>query len=74
MADCGHSACADCWKNWLNRSNTCPGCRQHTEMKSLAKMVFEKRAGAGAPSLTQICASEDEGDNSSNEELDLVAN
>mmetsp|Transcript_3222 Transcript_3222/g.5622 ORF Transcript_3222/g.5622 Transcript_3222/m.5622 type:complete len:213 (-) Transcript_3222:14-652(-) len=73
MAECHHSACFDCWKSWLKRQKTCPTCRAHTTMKDLSKLVFAKETGAGAPSLTQICASEDEGD-SDNEELEIIAN
>jgi hypothetical protein len=37
-------------------------------MKDLSKLIFTKESGA--PSLTQICASEDEG--SDEEELEIV--
>ena len=73
MAECHHSACFDCWKSWLKRQKTCPTCRAHTTMKDLSKLVFAKETGAGAPSLTQICASEDE-EESDNEELEIIAN
>ncbi|KAL7540470.1 hypothetical protein ACHAXR_010584 [Thalassiosira sp. AJA248-18] len=73
MAECHHSACISCWRSWLQRQNTCPVCRAPTQMKDLAKLVFAKDTGGGAPSLTQICASEDE-EESDNEELEIVAN
>jgi hypothetical protein len=40
-------------------------------MKDLSKLVFSSETGVGAPTLTQICASdnEEEGDD---EELDIV--
>jgi len=69
---CHHSACFNCWKSWLKRQNTCPTCRAPTTMKDLSKLVFAKETGAGAPSLTQICADED--DSSDNEELEIIAN
>lgn len=37
LAECGHSACALCWKNWLNKSNTCHQCRAITSYSSLSK-------------------------------------
>lgn len=65
MADCGHTACADCWKVWLKRSRTCPTCRKHTTMDSLATMVFEK-VGVDSSSLTQLCESD------SDDELEIT--
>ena len=58
-------------------STTCPTCRVPTEKESLAIMVFEKAAGAGAPSMSQICAptndcDDDAEDQSSDEELEIV--
>jgi len=58
LAECGHSACAVCWKNWLNKSNTCHQCRAITSYSSLSKMVFTN----SVPTLTQICAEEEESD------------
>ena len=40
-------------------------------MKNLAKMVFEKEAGSGAPTLTQIC--ENSSSDDEDEELEIVA-
>ena len=75
MAECNHSACFACWKSWLKRQNTCPTCRAPTQMKDLAKLVFAKDTGVGAPTLTQICASDDEEeDESDDEELEIIAN
>lgn len=71
LADCGHSACLGCWKKWLEKNNTCPKCRKETTMKNLAKMVFEKEAGSGAPTLTQIC--ENSSSDDEDEELEIVA-
>ena len=63
LAECGHSACALCWKNWLNKSNTCHKCRAITSYSSLSKMVFTKKTDTGSmPTLTQICAEEEESD------------
>jgi len=61
MADCGHTACTDCWKVWLKRSRTCPTCRKQTTMDSLATMVFEK-VGVDPSSLTQLCKSDSDDD------------
>jgi len=42
-------------------------------MKDLAKLVFAKdKSASTAPTLTQICASDDE--ESDNDELEIVAN
>jgi len=75
MADCGHTACSSCWLKWLAKSATCPTCRQPTEKSSLARMVFEKKPGAGAPSMSQLCppGNGEEDDPSSDEELKIVA-
>mmetsp|Transcript_20364 Transcript_20364/g.25879 ORF Transcript_20364/g.25879 Transcript_20364/m.25879 type:complete len:119 (-) Transcript_20364:217-573(-) len=69
MADCGHSACFECWVQWLNRSGTCPICRVATTKESLSRMVF---AGANVPTLSQMCASDD--DESEEEALEIVKN
>eukprot|EP00978_Attheya_sp_CCMP212_P014617 scaffold37345_cov53-Attheya_sp.AAC.1 len=76
MADCGHSACLQCWLKWLGKAGTCPVCRASTSKGKLSRMVFEKKPGAGVPTMSQICASsdEDQGDGeSSDEELELVS-
>ena len=74
MADCGHTACSSCWLKWLAKSSCCPTCRQPTEKSSLAHVVFEKKPGAGAPSLSQLCAPNNGQDEevSSDEELEIV--
>lgn len=41
-------------------------------MKNLAKMVFEKEAGSGAPTLTQICEDSSD-DDDDEEELEIIA-
>ena len=71
MGDCGHTACLDCWTQWLSRSNTCPVCRKSTTKDSLSRLVFEEVAGSGAPSLTQMCANDDDSSNSDNE-LEII--
>jgi len=60
MAECNHFSCLNCWVDWLKRSQTCPTCRQKTNKNCLSRVVFETEAGAGAPSLTQMCESDDE--------------
>jgi len=60
MAECNHFSCQECWKNWLTRSNTCPTCRKPTNKGNLSRVVFEQAVGAGAPSLTQMCATSDD--------------
>jgi hypothetical protein len=40
-----------------------------TTIKNLAKMVFEKEVGSGAPTLTQICENSSDDD----EELEIIA-
>jgi len=72
ISPCNHSACFNCWKSWLKRQNTCFTCRAHTTMKDLSKLVFAKGTSASAPTLTQICASDDE-EESDDEELEIVA-
>jgi hypothetical protein len=67
MSECRHSACMSCWKDWLSRQPTCPQCRKHTELKTLAKMVFATD-GKMDGGFTQICESE-----SDNDELEIVA-
>ena len=68
---CRHSACFNCWRTWLQRSSTCPTCRAPTTMKDLSKLVFTSETGEAAPTLTQICASDDEAE-SDDEELEIV--
>ena len=41
-------------------------------MKDLSKLVFSSEIGVGAPTLTQICASDNEEEESDDEELDIV--
>lgn len=62
VADCGHSACLGCWIRWLDKAGTCPICRAPTTKENLARMVFEREAGAGAPTLSQMCPSDGDGD------------
>lgn len=61
----------NCWKDWLARKNTCFQCREHTEMKTLSKMVFTNSGCDGVidnASFTQYCESD-----SDNEELEIIA-
>ncbi len=75
MGDCGHSACANCWSEWLKRSKTCPVCRQKTDKENLSRMIFERRVNSGALSFTQMCASDDDAsadDASAEDELEVM--
>ena len=67
MAPCHHYACKKCWYHWLRRpqGNTCPVCREPTEKSKLSQVVFEKEAGAGVPTLSQICLNEFSSENDS---------
>lgn len=67
VALCGHSACTKCWKVWLGRQNTCPHCRKHVEIKTLAKMIFKDTNGNEG--FTQMC----ESDSDEIDELEIVA-
>jgi len=60
MANCGHVACIKCWDEWLIRSPTCPTCREKTLKKDLTKIAYEDESSVGVPTLTQICASDEE--------------
>lgn len=59
----------NCWKDWLSRQSTCPHCREHTEMKTLAKMVFTNDDEDKSEGFTQICQSESDG---SEDELEFI--
>lgn len=68
-------ACSNCWMKWLAKSLTCPTCRVPTATESLARLVFEQKPGAGAPSLSQLCPlnnGQEDDDVSSDEELEIV--
>lgn len=66
LADCGHSACLSCWLKWFKKSTSstgsCPVCRKPTSTDSLARMVFEKDAGAGVPTMSQMYCSQADGE------------
>ena len=63
IAECGHMACLSCWLGWLIRSPTCMICRVATQKDSLARVVYERKAGGGAnPTLTQLCQDDDSDD------------
>jgi hypothetical protein len=65
MAECGHMACLSCWLGWLIRSPTCMTCRVATQKDSLARVVYERKAGGGGganPTLTQLCQEDDSDD------------
>ena len=64
IAECGHMACLSCWLGWLNRSPTCMTCRVATQKESLARVVYERKAGGGnaIPTLTQLCQEDDSDD------------
>lgn len=70
MAPCNHIACSSCWDNWLKRSLTCPSCRKPMTKNDLSKTVFHK-ADKKLPSLTQMCASDDE-NASDDDELEII--
>lgn len=75
LAKCGHSACSDCWDNWLDRlrKDSCPVCRKSTVRKDLAYMVYEKGSGEGVPTLTQMCRSDNElSDDGDGEGLEFI--
>jgi len=69
MAECNHYFCRDCWISWFQRSQTCPKCRRPTNFDSMSRVIFEDKTKPGAPSLTQLCASDNE---SVDDELELV--
>jgi hypothetical protein len=71
MAECGHMACLSCWLGWLIRSPTCMTCRVATQKDSLARVVYERKAGGGTnpPTLTQLCQEDD-----SDDELEIRTN
>jgi hypothetical protein len=48
LANCGHMACMRCWRDWLQRSETCPTCRAPTRLDSIAIAVFRSDSGAMA--------------------------
>jgi hypothetical protein len=67
VAECRHVACLSCWLDWLNRNKTCMTCRAPATKDSLARVVYERKPGSGAPStLSQLCA-----DNDSEDELEI---
>ena len=69
IAECGHLACLSCWLGWLLRSQTCMTCRKETKKESLARVVYERKAGAGAnPTLSQLCQDDDD---DSDDELEI---
>lgn len=70
LADCGHSACMNCWSEWLKRSQTCPVCRKPTNRENLSRMVFERKPGSNPVSLTQMCQSDDDSDDE--DELEII--
>lgn len=78
MARCNHFSCLDCWVLWLHRSGSCPTCRQPTQKEQLSVVIFEREAGEGAPSLTQMCQSDQEDDTDGSgddeEQLEIVQN
>lgn len=60
LAECGHMACLSCWLGWLNRSKSCMTCRVKTTKDSLARVVYEGKAGSGAPpTLSQLLVEDD---------------
>lgn len=69
MAECNHCFCRDCWISWFQRSQTCPKCRKPTNFDSMSRVIFEDKTKPGAPSLTQLCASDNE---SADDELEVV--
>jgi hypothetical protein len=60
IAECGHMACLPCWVGWLKRSETCPTCRVATTKESLARAIFQKDPGSKPPTLSQLCAPDDQ--------------
>jgi len=74
IGECGHMACLQCWIQWLDRSQSCPTCRVKTTKESLARAVFEKRPGSGAPkTLSQLCDGQDCGEDESDGELEICS-
>lgn len=71
IAPCNHSACSICWESWLKRSKTCPSCRKPTTKETLAKAVYHK-ASKKIPTLTQMCASDDD-EVDSEGELEIIS-
>ena len=75
LATCGHSACADCWKHWLSRSNEkcCFLCRRPTNPQDLAHLIFQQ-SEKGLPTISQICPDqeEDSDNDSSSDELEII--
>jgi hypothetical protein len=67
--NCNHFFCLDCWTNWFKRSQTCPKCRKPTNLDSMSRVIFEDTTKPGAPSLTQLCASDNE---SGDDELEFI--
>jgi len=41
ISECGHIACLQCWHKWLDRSDTCPQCRNPVSITSIALAVFK---------------------------------
>lgn len=73
MAECNHFSCLDCWVSWLQRFQSCPKCRKPTVLEQLSRVVFEREAGEGAPSLTQMCESDGESEpDSAEDQLEFV--
>lgn len=70
MASCNHIACPICWEKWLKRSLTCPSCRRPMKKDELTMAVFHEEAKR-LPSLTQMCASDDD-DSFDDEELEII--
>ena len=44
LAPCGHLACLACWRQWLEKSRTCPVCRASCTLSKLAQAVFDSSA------------------------------
>jgi len=43
-----------------------------TTNESLSKVVFEKEAGSGAPTMTQMCANDDSSNDDEFSELEII--
>ena len=69
MATCGHVACLTCWTKWLEKSSTCPKCRQNCKVEDLEKILYvpQAKAGSNNKSLTQILQ-----DSSDEDELEII--
>ncbi|CAB9520949.1 Regulator of telomere elongation helicase 1 [Seminavis robusta] len=58
LSDCGHMACKDCWLQWLQRSETCPTCKESVKPRSLSRVVFQDgkaEDNRAVPTLSQLC-------------------